>query len=87
MNPLHTALPPAAESLERRGSAIFARTRQTLLRHTWPITAVLLMSSSATVPAQELGARDQINVGVAKSASPQLRRSAEAEKALKVEPT
>jgi hypothetical protein len=87
MTPLHTALPSAAETLERRGSAIFARTLQTLLRRTWPITAVLLMSSSATVTAQELGARDQINVGVAKSASPQLRRSAEAEKALKVEPT
>ena len=39
------------------------------------------------VTAQELGAKDQINVGIAKSAPPQVRRSAEAEKALRVEPT
>jgi len=44
------------------------------------------MSLSTVVTAQEVGGRDQINVGVARSASPQLRRSAEAEKTLKVEP-
>ena len=33
------------------------------------------------------GPNDQINVGIAKSASPQVRRNAEAEKALRVEPT
>jgi len=37
--------------------------------------------------AQELGGSDQINVGIAKSASPQVRRNAEAEKGLRVEPT
>ncbi len=94
MTPLHTALRPAAGTRERRGFAIFAWTLQTLLRRTWPIAAVLFISPSTAVTAQELGARDQIpetrdqiNVGVARSASPQLRRSAEAEKALRVEPT
>jgi hypothetical protein len=48
---------------------------------------VLFMSPSTAVTAQELGARDQINLGVARTTSPQLRRSAEAEKALRVEPT
>ena len=42
------------------------------------------MSLSTTVTAQELGTRDQINVGAARSASPQLKMSAEAEKALKL---
>ena len=77
MTPLHTTLRPAAGTLRRRG----------LLRRMWPIAAVLFMSSWTAVTAQEVGARDQINVGVATSASPQVRRSAEAEKALRVEPT
>lgn len=51
------------------------------------IPAVLLLSPSTVLVAQELGGSDQINVGIAKSASPQVRRSAEAEKGLRVEPT
>ena len=81
MTSLHTTLRgPAA--LEYRGFAIFAQT----LRRTWPI-APLLFTLSTVVIAQELGASDQINVGTAKSASPQVRRNAEAQKALRVEPT
>jgi hypothetical protein len=60
------------------------------------IAAVLFISSwsagvtaqetSPAIAGQELGARDDINVGVARSASPQLRRSAEAGKELRVQP-
>jgi hypothetical protein len=45
------------------------------------------MSPATAVTAQELTARDQVNVGVSGSAAPQLRTSAEEEKALKVEPS
>jgi hypothetical protein len=45
------------------------------------------MSPSTLVTAQELGNRDQINVGVAKFASPQVRKSAEAEKVMRIKPT
>ena len=67
---------------------MFSLTRSlpTLLKRNWPIAAVLLMSPTTAVTAQELEAKDQINVGIAKSASPQLRKSAEAEKVLKVDP-
>ena len=67
---------------EYRGFAIFTQA----LGRTWPI-APLLFTLSTAATAQELRAEDQINVGVAKSASPQVRRNAETEKALKVEPT
>src|SRR5947208_16187945 len=81
MTSLHTTMrDPFA--LECRGFAIFAQA----LRRTWPI-ALLLFTLSTAATAQELGAEDQINVGIAKSSSPQVRRNAEAEKALKVEPT
>ena len=83
MTPLHITQRATAGTLERRGYAAFART----LRRTAPIAALLFLSPATVVPAQELGAKDQINVGIAKSASPQVRRSAEAEKALRVEPT
>jgi hypothetical protein len=39
------------------------------------------------VAGQEFGDKDQINIGIAKSASPQLRTSAEAEKMLKLDPS
>ena len=87
MTPLRITLRHAAGIVERRGVSIFARTLQVLLRRTWPIAALLLMYPPTVATAQELGVRDQINVGVAKSAAPQQRRSAEAEKALRVEPT
>jgi hypothetical protein len=77
MTPFRITQRAAAGTLERRGT----------LRRAWPIAALLLLSPPIVVTAQELGARDQINVGIAKSASPQVRRSAEAEKALRVEPT
>ena len=80
MTPLHIT---AAGTLERRGYGAFART----LRRAAPIAALLFLSPATVVTAQELGAKDQINVGIAKSASPQVRRNAEAEKALRVEPT
>jgi len=51
------------------------------------IAAVLFLSLPTVTIAQELGGSDQINVGIAKSASPQVRRNAEAEKGLRVEPT
>ena len=50
------------------------------------VAAVLLMSSTA-VTAQEVTVGDQVNVGVAESAGPELKASAEAEKALKLDPT
>ena len=77
MTPFRITQRAAAGTLERRGT----------LRRAWPIAALLFLSPPIVVSAQELGARDQINVGIAKSASPQVRRSAEAEKALRVEPT
>ena len=46
------------------------------------IAAILFLSPPTVVIAQELGGSDQINVGIAKSASPQVRRNAEAEKIL-----
>jgi hypothetical protein len=62
-----------------------------IVRHTLglmsSIAAVLFLSPPTVVIAQELGGSDQINVGIAKSASPQVRRNAEAEKGLRVEPT
>jgi len=69
-------------ALEYREFAIFTRA----LRRTWPI-APLLFTLSTAATAQELRAEDQINIGIAKSAPPQVRRNAEAEKALRVEPT
>ena len=95
MNRLHTILRAAAgtpdhpnlEGKEREGSAAFARAAQTLVRRNFPIAAVLFMLPTAGVTAQELTPRDQVNVGVSESASPELRASAEAEKALRVEPT
>ncbi len=54
---------------------------------TWSFAAVLAMSLTTAVTAQEFADKDQVNVGAAPSASPQLKLSAEAEKALKVEPT
>jgi hypothetical protein len=54
---------------------------------TWSFAAVLAMSLTTAVTAQESADKDQVNVGAAPSASPQLKLSAEAEKALKVEPT
>jgi hypothetical protein len=45
------------------------------------------MAPTTVVTAQELTARDQVNIGVAQSASPQQRASAEQEKARKVEPS
>jgi hypothetical protein len=77
---LHSSLLSSADMLS-------ARILQTFLRRTWPIGTVLLMSAMTAVSAQELGTKDEINVGIARSASPQLRRSAEAQKALRVEPT
>ena len=81
MTSLHTTL-RRSFALEYRGFAIFAQA----LRRSWPI-APLLFTLSTAATTQELGANDQINVGIAKSASPQVRRNAEAEKALRVEPT
>ena len=89
---LHSTIRPAAktarlEEKERGGIATFTRTIQTLLRRNLPIVAVLFMSPTVAVTAQDLATKDQINVGVAESASPQLRMSAAAEKALKVDPS
>lgn len=53
---------------------------------TWSIAAALAMSLATVVMAQESPDKDQVNVGAAPSASPQLKLSAEAEKALKIEP-
>ena len=59
-----------------------------IVRHTLglmsSIAAILFLSPPTVVIAQELGGSDQINVGIAKSASPQVRRNAEAEKGLRV---
>lgn len=61
-----------------------------IVRHTLglmsSIAAILFLSPPTVVIAQELGGSDQINVGIAKSASPQVRRNAEAEKGLKSNP-
>src|SRR4051794_12731195 len=86
MIPLHTAPQFATRPPKVRRFAIYACAVQTFLKRIWPIAGALYMSLSTVVTAQEVGGRDQINVGVARSASPQLRRSAEAEKTLKVEP-
>jgi hypothetical protein len=67
----------------KRGRFIVPHT----LRLMSSIAAVLFVSPPTVVIAQELGGSDQINVGIAKSASPQVRRNAEAEKGLRVEPT
>ena len=83
MNPLHITQRAAAGTLERLGYSAVAPT----LRRSAPIAALLFLSPATVVAAQERGAKDQINVGIAKSASPQVRRNAEAEKALRVEPT
>jgi hypothetical protein len=80
--------------MQRKLIAASLASATSLSRSTWPVGALLLMSLSTAVnaqepqamPAQELEARDQINAGVARSASPQLRRSAEAEKTQRVEP-
>jgi hypothetical protein len=83
MNPLHITQRAAAGTLERLGYSAVAPT----LRRSAPIAALLFLSPATVVATQERGAKDQINVGIAKSASPQVRRNAEAEKALRVEPT
>src|SRR5262245_39181920 len=57
-----------------------------VLTHAWPIAAVLALSTATAATAQELTGKDQVNIGTAPSTSAQLRKSAEAEKALKVEP-
>jgi hypothetical protein len=67
------------------------------LRRSWPMAAALFISLSTEVfaqqqppgagVAQELGASEEINVGAARSASPQLRSSAEAEKSLRIDPS
>ena len=67
----------------KRGRFIVPHT----LRLMSSIAAVLFVSPPTVVIAQELGGSDQINVGIAKSASPQVRRNAEGEKGLRVEPT
>ena len=91
MTPLHRIrpAPPTAPAAEKQGGgfATFAQNFQTLLRRSWPLAVVLIMSTTTTVTAQELADKDQINVGAAPSTTPQLRKSAEAEKALKLEPT
>src|SRR5215470_1631457 len=87
MTSLNETLRPVAQTREQRARAIFARSLHTLLRCTWPIAVVWSMAASTAINAQELEAKDQVNSGVAKSATPQQRRSAEAEKALRVEPT
>ena len=78
---------PDLEEKECGGSASFARDLRTLLSRSWPIVAALSISPATVLDAQELTAREQINVGVAQTASPQLRASAEAEKQLEVNPT
>ena len=57
-----------------------------VLTHAWPIAAVLALSTATVASAQELTGKDQVNIGIAPSTSAQLRKSAEAEKALKIEP-
>lgn len=78
---------PNLEETEGSGVATCTRNVRTLLRRNWPIAAVLFMLPTTAVTAQELAARDQVNVGVSESAAPELRASAEEEKALKVEPS
>lgn len=77
---------PRLEAKQRGSSAPFAWNLRTLLRRNWPIAVGLLMLPTTAVTAQELEGKDQVNVGLAKSASPQLRKSAETEKLLKVDP-
>ena len=57
-----------------------------VLTHAWPIAAVLALSTATVASAQEFTGKDQVNIGIAPSTSAQLRKSAEAEKALKIEP-
>jgi hypothetical protein len=78
----------------RKGFALFAPDLLAELRRKWPIAALLcaapattFLAPTTTLTAQELADRDQINVGIAETASPQLRMSAQAEKELKVEPS
>lgn len=59
----------------------------TRLHDTLRLAAVLAMAGATAAAAQELTATDQVNIGVAPSASAELRQSAEAEKALKVDPS
>ncbi len=60
---------------------------QTLRTRHWPLAAVLLMTPVTAVTAQEPMPGDQVNMGIAQSASPQLRASAEEEKRLRVPPS
>jgi hypothetical protein len=71
----------------RGGFALCARDLAWQLRRNWPIAALLFVAPTTTLTAQELADRDQINVGVAESVSPELRRTALAEKALKIDPS
>ena len=86
----------AARSIELGGPRARGRSLKTALCITWPMAGALFAPlptpavaqelQPAPETAQELGARDQVNVGLARSASPHLRRSAEADKRLRVEP-
>jgi hypothetical protein len=58
-----------------------------VLTHAWPIAAVLALSTATGATAQELTGKDQVNIGIAPSTSAQLRKSAEAQKGLKVDPS
>jgi hypothetical protein len=78
---------PSSEDKERKGGASRARDVQRLLGGSWPLAALVLALPAAAVSAQELTVRDQVNVGVADSAAPELRASAEAQKAFRVEPS
>ena len=75
----HYPITPRTKNL-KRARFIVPHTLRLMLS----IAAVLSVSPPTVVIAQELGGSDQINVGIAKSASPQVRRNAEAEKGLRV---
>jgi len=86
---LHDALRSAAGSVRPEGEsqfAIFSRNGQTFPRYGWPVLAALLVLPTSAVTAQEVTVKDNINVGIAESASPQLKKSAAADKSLKLDP-
>src|SRR5215470_16860468 len=80
---------PGGASAEKHGGGIatFARNVQALLRRSWPLAVVLMMATTTAVTAQEVTDKDQVNVGAAPSTTAQVRKSAEAEKGLRLEPT
>lgn len=75
------------EERHRRGVTTFLQKLQAMLGRNWPMAAVFFMVPATAVTAQEFGARDQVNVGVLESASPQLRAMAQERETLRVDPS